>query len=805
MPPPSHRTWCPPGHLLPAEILSIIFLLTVDVEYDTNRVRLMLVCRHWYAIVLSTSGITSELWIQRSTTMERVRAAIQGTRWLLNVTISVHGKSTGQDFNAGTFDACLMSAIEVTSRCKSLSIHSLPPPGECKALQIVPPLKNLESSYLSQGCDIGSFFELLMTTITTTATPRLTCVRLYDLNSVLYLVQPDCLHVFGSLTQLTIWLSRRMESPANILPHLQRLENLDAKRLYLPIYPPDAPLPLIQTLRSLSLQSVSVEWMAGKVFPALQECSITFPHQIDTIRLRPITMPACTSLAYDSNDLDPLRYFHALPPLAELTATSGEWSVARGNLQLMTVCHVIAPHTQSLTRLDLHVRCSGQLLIHMLSLLPTLEVLHLRLSSPCALNETFFRAFIAAKSIADSPCRMSGAPSLPLCLNLMELDVRYKRWLRGPERTALLVVFGDIASSRRSVEDFQLRLSFDDYKQAWRVSRHVESIREVAYYGLVVLGISSPHGIIPLELIGFSSGRGPFVRGVPFKEAEYLLKNDEFSIGPLLTLLPLVELRVRVEEGILLSEPRPHLPLFRTLRTLEARKIHPSFLARQTFHKLQRCRMSLYGEGSKPRQHQVTQMPVCTRLDVDDLTLLATLALPQICELSTSFDHPEFNIIWEKHIALNANLSGLELLHVYGWYQQEDLIQALRCLPVLKSLILAFGSGLDAVFFSEFVPMHPNEAATLMRSHDEGQALPILCPMLRGLLIEGCGPTERVELIPVLKQVVTLRAECGSPLEKFTLLAIESGRKFELIGSQGGFVVEMDSMNEDAKPYRLDI
>ena len=162
-------------------------------------------------------------------------------------------------------------------------------------------------------------------------------------------------------------------------------------------------------------------------------------------------------------------------------------------------------------------------------------------------------------------------------------------------------------------------------------------------------------------------------------------------------------------------------------------------------------------------------------------------------------------MIWEKHITVNANLTGLELLHVYGWYQQADLIQALRCLPVLKSLILANGSDLDVAFFGEFVQIYPNEIAGPMQSHDEGRVSPLLCPMLRSLLIEGCDPTERVELIPVLKQVVTFRVVRGSPLRRFTLTAIEFERKFELNGSQGGLVTEIDSLDEDAKPFRLDI
>ena len=714
--------------------------------------------------------------------------------------IDTDDQSIVQDFNADAFDACVMAAIEEASRWKSLGIYSIPQSRKFKAFQFVPPLKSLEVLYLGQDCDRGSLFEPLMTAIATTATPHLTRMELENLNSVLYLVQPDCLHVFCSLTSLTISLSKRMERPANILPHLQRLEIFDAQHLCLPIYPLDAPLPLIQTLRDMQLKSVSVQWMAGKVFPVLQSCSITFPLQFDSICLHPVTMPACTYLQYDSNDLDPLRYFHDLR-LAELAVTSGQWNVTRGNLQLIAICHMVVPCAQSLTRLYLEVRCSEQLLVYMLSLLPALEVLHLRLTSPHALKKTFFQAFVATKSNAEVPREMGALPHLPLCLSLVRLEVDYKRWLRGPERTALLPIFSDIVSSRSSEEGFQLRLrleAIDGHGQDWLVSRHVESIHEVTDDEPLVIGISSPHGIILLKT--------SFVlMAVPFKEAEYLVARSQLSISILLTLHHLVELRVGGEKAILPSEPPPNLPLFRTLRVFEAGKIHRSFLAGQTFHHLERCMMSLYGEGCELSEDQVTQMPVCTRLDVDDLTLLAALKLPQICELGASLYHPGFNTIWETHIAVNANLSGLELLHVYGWYQQADLIQVLQCLPMLKSLIIANGSDLDAAFFGEFVPMHPNETAGLMRSNDEDQISTILCPTLRSLLIEGCSPTEPVELIPILKRVVTLRALCGFPLERFTLSAIEFGKKFELIGRQGGFVLEMDSLDENAKPFRLHI
>ena len=711
--------------------------------------------------------------------------------------IDVDDKRIGQDFNANAFNACFMAVIKAASRWKSLFIVSFP---QCEAFQIVPPLKNLGSFHLGQGCDLGSFFEPLMTAITTTATPHLTHMNLDTLNAVFYLMQPDSLHVFCSLTILRIRLSKRMQSPANILPHLQRVEEFHAQHLLLPIYPPDAPLPLIQTLRSLRLKSVSVQWMAGKVFPVLQRCGITFPHHIDTIRFQPVIMPDCTNLEYDSNDLDSLSYFCDLP-LAELTAKSGQWNVARGNLQLMAIWRMIIPRAYHLTKLDLQVRCSGQLLIHMLSLLLALEVLHLRLASPCALNKTLFRAFIATKSNADRRCGIRGLPSLPLCLKLVELKVNYERWLRGPERTALLQIFGDIVSSRESKKEFELCLILNGLAQRWVVYSHVESIHEAADNEVSVIGISSPQGIIPLRIFGFEP-----LTEVPFKEAEYLVAVHRLSVECLSTLHHLVELRVGDDVNMLPSGPPPELPLFYTLRVLEAGDIDPSFLAGQTFHRLERCRMSsFYGKGPKFSQDQVTEMPVCTRLDVNDLTLLATLKLPQICELGVSFDHPEVNMIWETHIAVNANLSGLKSLHVYGWYQPADVIRVLRCLPVLKYLILANGSGLDSAFFGEFVPLGPNGTSVVRQFSDEGQKSVILCPMLRSFLIERFDSTKQLELIPVLKDVVTLRAGGGSPLKRFTLFDFALGRKFKLIGSFGSFVVNNIALSGNSKPFRLEI
>ena len=136
----------------------------------------------------------------------------------------------------------------------------------------------------------------------------------------------------------------------------------------------------------------------------------------------------------------------------------------------------------------------------------------MRLVSPRALSETFFKAFVDTESNADIPSEMGGLPGLPLCSNLEELEVNYNRWLRGPERMALIQIFGDIVSSR---EEFELRLNLNDpAAQVWVVHRHVESIHEAAYDDVSVIGIPSPQGIIPLKKF---EGE-PLAEG-PFKEA----------------------------------------------------------------------------------------------------------------------------------------------------------------------------------------------------------------------------------------------------------------------------------------------
>jgi len=801
--------------LIPVEILSEIFLLTVQ-DRPYSRQFLMLVCRRWHAIMLSTPGIRSQLTIRRATQKEVVQAFVQGTKTRLDLRVDMNDETDGSDFNPENFLACFKAAARAASRWTSLNLISPPPLGDCTELRIWQPLVHLESFKVAHG--FGGFLGLVMTAIRRSASPNLTSIEVGDSVAVLYLVQPAGLHITHFLTTLKIHLSKGVDSPVDILPHLLRLEVFEARHLCLPFYPPDASLPLIHTLRDLHLKSVSVQWMAGHVFPALETCHITFPRHVDTIQaFQPVTIPSCNFLTYNSNDLHPLTYFYQ-PQLSQLDVKSGQWNTRRGNRQLAALYPIVTAGAQSLTVLRLDVNCREQLLIYMLRLVPALEQLSLGLASPNALSMTFFQTFIVREPNVDNasdmvrPLRRAIAASCP---SLRGLHLRYRRWLRGPDKKALIAVFGDIVTSQYSKKrfSFELRLHFDEAPTSnWLIGPtskflHLEPLYFTKGHVGLRLGIRTPYGITSI------SGYLPLdsVVPLPLKEAEYLGLWDFGSslFAEFQFTHEHMELMVYNHVGSPLPPSLPRtLPLFSALRVLVLDGVNPSFLAGHTFHKLERCRVVKSPDSfflPSPSLFTETKMPVCTRVDINDPYLLATFKLPQIHELALDFTHPECSTIWEKHIAVNANLPGLKLLHMKKWPLNGDLIPVLRSLPLLETLIIS--SQLGVVSFRTFLPIDANGTSGLKRTSSEGRRVDLLCPRLQSLQIEGQDPSAEPELILIIKDIVTLRADCGSALKSFTFSRFwpEPGRRFELIGRNGGFVMKNIDLPKEAEEFKLDM
>ena len=725
----------------------------------------------------------------------------------MGVTVDLNDQGDGIRFNATRFRACCVTAIEAASRWSSINLISLPPRGKYTDMQILQPLTHLES--LKLACGSGEFFEQLMIAISRNAPPNLTSMDITDSAAVLCLAQPARSHIYHSLRTLKIQLFGRMDNPADILPHLQRLETLEACRLCLPIYSPDSRLPLIHTLRFLYLKSVSVQWMAGHIFPALEKCRIIFPHYADSIHAsRPVTMPSCSFLLYHSNDLHPLTLFR-LPPLDALDVKNGQWNVWRGNPQLAILCPIVAARPQSLTILRLDVRCSEGLLLFMLKLAPALEELWLGLAHPNALRKTFFRAFIARKLHFDGVSKTVGPLSqtiAPLCPSLKLLHLHYRRWMRGPEKKALVVALGDIVRSRQPniTSSFSLRLSFDEALEEshWTIGKPVRKIHNFKN-GDLILGISTLHAIIPMSTFLPKCG----LISLPVEKADSLhLFAEEFTSLEFLFIRDHMELTVYDYDRPPLPSTLPcALPLFHTLRVLVLKCDHLSFLAGHTLHKLERCRLLKTDRVETVSSQQMltkTEMPVCTRADIEDPWVLAAFRLPKIYELALNFSDTGCSALWEKHIAVNANLSGLNLLHIKYWSNNGDLSTILRSLPLLETLIIARFTKVDS--FKTFLPMDENGTIGLKQASDEGKALSVLCPKLQHLQIETHSPRVLSLVVPIAKDIITLRAKCGSPLKVFTILEISIGprKKIELIWRGGSL---MEERNLAGRAFELDI
>ena len=450
--------------------------------------------------------------------------------------------------------------------------------------------------------------------------------------------------------------------------------------------------------------------------------------------------------------------------------------------------------------LVLDIQCSEQLLVCMLRLVPALEQLQLRLASPNALGKAFFQAFILREPDEDGSPGTVGLPEQviePLCPSLQSLHLQYNRWLRGMDNRTLIPLFSDIVSSRQQESlFFSFVLDFDERHNAssWLVGRPVRKIWKKNC--TVTIGNLYPHDIIiPIFTQLPRSGFLP----LPFKEVDYLYLCDTDNANTHIDFhftLDHMELSIGSSDHPTLQTSIPcNLPLLHALRVLVLVDTNPLFMAGCTFCRLERC--SVMGSSKLdhiPSQELSTEMPVCTRVDISNPALLATFKLPQIHELGLNFSPPECIMIWTKHISVNSNLSGLKLLHMRGEHIGRDLVQILQPLPLLETLIIS--SQVDVDTFR-----------ALSQSCWEGHKLAIISPMLQRLQVEGTDPSEMPELTLILEDVITLRKACWSPLKSFMfyIFSPKPGRKFELIGMDGGFTMEETVLAEDAEQFELDM
>jgi len=389
------------------------------------------------------------------------------------------------------------------------------------------------------------------------------------------------------------------------------------------------------------------------------------------------------------------------------------------------------------------------------------------------------------------------------CVGILTLvwPGNYKRWSRGTERNGLIPAFGAIVASYALEEQiFSFQLSFGEGSelQEWIVHEPVERFDRKWGGDRTFIGVSSPHGIVPLFRASVNTGYRSLT-GLEYpplpRESEYITTDDNLDL-PIGYFFSFHNLKaVRMSSSWLgmrsSTQSSPEAPLFHTLKVLVVRTSRLSPLASQTFHKLERYQED-HGLGTgEPRQDRLTEIPVCTRL-VTSLSKLATLKLPQVCELEVRFGYMEKHDLWEKHVAVNARLSGLKLLNLSIVDNRAlpfiDITKILEPLLALETLVLhnrkPYGIHLEA-----FIRIPE-----------------VLCPRLESLQIEGIRPTDQPGMMPILKSIVTLRAIIGSPLKSFTYGHWNqypcSFQKWELVGRDGSFMMEEVV---PAQRFKLDI
>jgi len=279
-----------------------------------------------------------------------------------------------------------------------------------------------------------------------------TNMELTSPNVIYHLAQPQFASVFRGLVTFKVDVCE-MRTEVDILAQFQQLETIEAYGLRLPLYTLQTDLPIVRALKHMKIKAVSVQWMAGRTFPNMEDCTITWPHYPETLALGGgVDLPVCTRFMYGDHIIDTLPNFR-IPKLDTLIVRNEAWNKPRGSMQLAAVWNGTAGQVPPLKPRVLHLdtQCHDQHLINALSMLSELEELRLGVVRPDALGKGFFSALQAKRG--NSSRSASGATHVAtLCPVLKAFGIRYWRWNRdgeGDEVTPLLRV---IIESRQKTD-----------------------------------------------------------------------------------------------------------------------------------------------------------------------------------------------------------------------------------------------------------------------------------------------------------------------------------------------------------------
>jgi hypothetical protein len=381
---------------LPMELLGEIFLYSIEVNQMKSG-QLASVCRYWRSVITSIASLWSTLRVGTWTETEQV------TTWLQRAypkKVIIDPQRDSQSSSRAPIFAALQNSLTSTSQWNELTISSFPPENLASQLdvQVASPMNVLKVLHVAPGCVYSSSFALLLNLVPTEA--PLCELRLHSPFASTHFLQPHWFPVLKNLTVLSV-NGRNIHEPFELLPTFTQLQTFEADHLRLPFYEPNANLPLLCTLRKLQLRACSVQWMAGRQFPCLEECAILLPRHWGVIQLHEVRLPSCRKLTYHGHPMTTARYFHA-PEMRAMDLRSHDCNEQRVYQHLRHLCRADG-RISNLTTLHLTFQCSEQVLIKVLKYLVPLQELVLSVAHPSPSWQTFLESLVAKPSTNEWP------------------------------------------------------------------------------------------------------------------------------------------------------------------------------------------------------------------------------------------------------------------------------------------------------------------------------------------------------------------------------------------------------------------
>jgi hypothetical protein len=358
---------------------------------------LAIVCRRWRFVITTISNIWSTLRVGTWTETEQVAT------WLHRAypkKVVIDTQRDGHQMLSDTPFTALRDALASTSQWHGLTISSFPSESTTDQLgfQIAMPMNMLRSLYVKAACVRSPSFTHLLDLIPTGA--PLTELGLHSSFATTYFLQPQWFPLLQNITVLML-NGRDIHDPFGLLPYFTQLHTFEADRLPLPWYELDIKFPLLCTLRILQLRASSIQWIAGRQFPHLEECAILLPHHKEAVQLYGVELPFCSKLTYHGYPTTTIQYFH-VPRIRAMELKSHDCKQRRVFRQLFHLFRVDGS-IYNLTTLHVTLQCSEQALIKVLKHLGPLQKLVFSISYPSNSWKTFLESMVAKPSATDWP------------------------------------------------------------------------------------------------------------------------------------------------------------------------------------------------------------------------------------------------------------------------------------------------------------------------------------------------------------------------------------------------------------------